>query len=76
MENMAAAQGIQIHYDILEAAGLKLKGGMCTIRGECHLFVDKRKPTADIIDFLKDQLDQPLPRDLPEMGKETENRAL
>ncbi|MCD6304793.1 MAG: hypothetical protein J7M32_00710 [Deltaproteobacteria bacterium] len=75
LENMAAAQGIQIHYDVLEAAGLKLKGGMCTIRGECHLFIDRRKPMPDIIDFLKDQLARTLPRDLPEVGKETKNRA-
>ncbi len=56
LEEMAARKGIQIHYDLLEAAGLKLKGGMCAVRGEYHLFVDKRKSTADIIEFLEDHL--------------------
>jgi hypothetical protein len=71
LEDMAATKGIQIHYDLLEAAGLKLKGGICTIRGEYHLFVDRRKPTADIIDFLQDHLTQPLPRNVPELIEET-----
>ncbi len=71
MEDMAAAKRIQIHYDLLEAAGLRLKGGLCTIRGEYHLFVDKRKSTADIIEFLQDHLTQPLPKDVPELTEDT-----
>jgi len=66
LEEMAAARGIEIHYDLLEAAGLKLKGGLCAVRGEYHLFVDRRKSTADIIDFLEDHLEQPLPPNIPE----------
>ncbi len=71
LEDMAATKGIQIHYDLLEAAGLKLKGGLCTVRGEYHIFVDRRKSTADIIDFLQDHLTQPLPQHVPELTKET-----
>jgi hypothetical protein len=71
LEEMAATKGIQIHYDLLEAAGLKLKGGLCTIRGEYHIFVDRRKQTADIIDFLQDYLTRPFPKDVPELIKET-----
>lgn len=70
LEDMAATKGIQIHYDLLEAAGLKLKGGICNVRGEYHLFVDRRKSTADIIDFLQDHLSQPLPPNLPEGHEE------
>jgi hypothetical protein len=72
LEEIAAAKGIQIHYDLLEAAGLKLKGGICTIRGEYHIFVDRRKPTADIIDFLQDHLPQPFPKDVPELAENTD----
>jgi hypothetical protein len=70
LEDMAATKGIQIHYDLLEAAGLKLKGGICNVRGEYHLFVDRRKSMADIIDFLQDHLSQPLPQDVPECHEE------
>lgn len=65
-EKKAAQKGIQIHYDLLEAAGLKLKGGLCKIRGEYHLFIDRRKPTADKIEILQDYTDYPIPEDIPE----------
>ena len=57
LENTAAEKGIQVHYDRLEAAGLRLNSGMCAINGESHLFVEKRKSVADKIDFLKNYLD-------------------
>ena len=57
VENLAAEKGIKVHYDRLEAAGLKLKGGFCTVRGENNIFVDKRKPIAEKIEFIKDYLD-------------------
>jgi hypothetical protein len=70
LEDMATAKGIQLHYDLLEAAGLRLKGGICTIRGEYHMFVDKRKSTADIIEFLQDHLTQPLSLNVSEITEE------
>ena len=56
LEEKAERQGICIHYERLEAAGLKLKEGMCILKGECHLFVDKRKSTAQRIAALRDFL--------------------
>jgi hypothetical protein len=66
LEEKAAHKGIQIHYDLLEAAGLKLKGGLCKIRGEYHLFIDRRKSSAEKIEILQDYTDYPLPEDIPE----------
>jgi hypothetical protein len=66
LEEKAAQKGIQVHYDLLEAAGLKIKGGICKINGEYHIFVDKKKSFADRIDFLQDYLDNPLPEDIPD----------
>jgi hypothetical protein len=66
-EEKAARKGIQIHYDLLEAAGLKLKGGLCKIRGEYHLFIDRRKSAAEKIEVLQDYTDYPLPEDTPEI---------
>lgn len=57
VENLAAEKGITVHYDRLEAAGLKLKGGFCTVRGEYNIFVDKRKSVAEKIEFIRDYLD-------------------
>ena len=57
LENTAAARGIRVHYDRLEAAGLRLNGGLCAFNGEHHLFVEKRKSVADKIDFLENYLE-------------------
>jgi len=65
LEEKVAQREIHIHYDLLEAAGLKLKGGICKINGEYHIFIDKRKKTSDKIDILKDYLNHPLSDDIP-----------
>ncbi|OPX41299.1 MAG: hypothetical protein DRG82_02330 [Deltaproteobacteria bacterium] len=59
LEEIALERGIQVHYDRLEAAGLKLKGGICTVRGERHLFIDRRKSIAEKIGLLEDYLGGP-----------------
>ncbi|HDZ89548.1 MAG: hypothetical protein JRF51_00020 [Deltaproteobacteria bacterium] len=69
LEEMASERGIQVHYDRLEAAGLKLKGGICSVKGDYHLFIDKRKSTADKIEFLKDYLSTPIPENAPPDGE-------
>jgi hypothetical protein len=65
LEDTASKKGIQVHYDRLEAAGLKLKGGICSVKGDYHIFVDKRKSTADKIDCLQNHLSNPIPKDTP-----------
>ena len=69
LENKASLRGIFVHYDLLEAAGLKLKGGICKINGEYHLFIDKRKSPEDRIEILHDYLQSPLPEDIPEFSE-------
>ena len=69
LEQKASTRGIFVHYDLLEAAGLKLKGGMCRIKGEYHLFIDRRKSPADRIEILNEYLENPLPQDIPEVSE-------
>ncbi len=64
LEERAAEREIHIHYDMLEAAGLKLKDGVCKINGEYHIFIDKRKPTTEKIDILEDCLNHLLQEDI------------
>ena len=63
LEEQAAQRQIHVHFDLLEAAGLKLKGGICKINGEYHLFVDRRKSITDKIDILQNCLNQPIPKE-------------
>ena len=57
LEEIALEQGIQVHYDRLEAAGLKLQGGICTVRGERHLFIERRRPVAEKVRLLEEYLE-------------------
>ena len=65
LEQKVAQKGIQIHYDKLETAGLKLKGGLCKVRGEIHLYIDRRKSIEEKIAILSECYMEPLP-ELPE----------
>jgi hypothetical protein len=64
LEEKAAKREIHIHYDMLEAAGLKLKDGVCRINAEYHIFIDKRKTTTEKIDILEDCLNHLLSEDI------------
>jgi hypothetical protein len=64
LEERAAKREIHIHYDMLEAAGLRLKDGVCKINGEHHIFIDKRKPTNEKIEILEDCLNHLLPENI------------
>ena len=66
LEEKASQKGIKVHYDLLEAAGLKLKGGMCKINGEYHLFVDRRESISAKIDIISDCINNPLPEETPQ----------
>ena len=65
LEEQAAQMQIHVHYDLLEAAGLKLKGGICKINGEYHLFDVLRNCICVKIDILQDHLDHANPEDIP-----------
>lgn len=65
LEEKVSQKGIQIHYDKLETAGLKLKGGLCKVRGEIHLYIDRRKSIEEKIAILSECYMEPLP-ELPE----------
>ena len=65
LEQMAEKRRFHIHYDLLEAAGLKLKGGLCRINGEYHIYIDRRKSISEKVEALSDLLENPLPQDIP-----------
>ena len=65
LEETAAQRNIEVHYDLLQAAGLKLKDGICKINGQLHIFIDRRKSTAAKAETLQKFLENPLPDDIP-----------
>ncbi|MFO8091268.1 MAG: hypothetical protein R6U13_15630 [Desulfatiglandaceae bacterium] len=58
LESRAAEIGLEVHYDLMEAAGLKLNGGLCKIQGKPHLFIDRRASAAERIAAIESSLKQ------------------
>ena len=71
-EYRAAERGITVHYDLMEAAGLKLNGGLCRIHGQYHLFIDRRASAAERIAAIQTCLDRP-PADMPPETEEMQD---
>jgi hypothetical protein len=61
LESRAAEIGLEVHYDLMEAAGLKLNGGLCKIEGKLHLFIDRRASAAERIAAIESSLKQVSP---------------
>jgi hypothetical protein len=61
LESRAGEAGLEVHYDLMEAAGLKLNGGLCIVQGRPHLFIDRRASTAERIAAIENSLKQALP---------------
>ncbi len=77
LESQAADRGLTLHYDLMEAAGLKLNGGLCRVRGNYHLFIDRRATAAERIEAIRSCLSLPLEdridEDPSEIPVETDN---
>lgn len=58
LESQAAELGLEVHYDLMEAAGLKLNGGLCKIEGKPHLYIDRRASAAERIAAIESSLTQ------------------
>ena len=61
LESRAAEIGLEVHYDLMEAAGLKLNGGLCRIQGKPHLFIDRRASASERIGAIESTLEQITP---------------
>lgn len=58
LEKMIRAKDVQLSYDKLQFAGLRLKSGMCWFKGRYYLFVDKLKPLGERIELLETALEE------------------
>ena len=58
LEEKIQAKGIKIRYEKLEAGGFKPKSGLCKVKGEVYLFIDKRKSPQERKEILLDYANQ------------------
>ncbi|MFN3534802.1 MAG: hypothetical protein ACK4WB_05370 [Desulfatiglandales bacterium] len=52
----ARAKGIQVRLERLEAGGIRLRDGICLLKGEKSLFLDKRRPSKELMILLREYL--------------------
>ncbi len=64
IEEELQRRGVKVRYERLEASGLKLRSGLCKVKGQVYLFVDKRKPLSEMKEIMKECLEE-----LPSFGR-------
>jgi hypothetical protein len=56
LEAAAAKLGVRVRYEPLPPGGVLSGGGLCRVRGEWHLIIDKKSSPADRAAILADAL--------------------
>jgi hypothetical protein len=71
-ERAASELGVKVRYEALSPSGVSTGGGLCKVRGEWWVMIDKKTPPADRAVILADALarfDTETP-DLPPQAQE------
>jgi hypothetical protein len=55
-ERAAGELGVKVRYEALGPSGLSTSGGLCKVRGEWWVMIDKKTPPADRAAILADAL--------------------
>jgi hypothetical protein len=55
-ERAASELGVKVRYEALTPSGLSTGGGLCKVRGEWWVMIDKKTPPADRAAILADAL--------------------
>jgi hypothetical protein len=56
LEKAAEQIGVRVRYEALAAGGLVGSGGVCKVRGEWWVIIDKKASSADKVAILTDAL--------------------
>ena len=56
LEQAASQLGVVVRYESLAASGVSSSGGLCKVRGEWWVMIDKKTPPADRAAILADAL--------------------
>jgi len=50
--------GCEVRMERLEAGGIRCSDGICLIKGKRHIFLDKRRPTKELLIQLTEYLEK------------------
>jgi hypothetical protein len=58
LEGIAEQISLRIHYEEMKAFEFHIQDGGCKVRGEPHVFIDRKRPTREKISILARELEK------------------
>ncbi len=56
LEQVAERLSVHVHYEDMKAFEFRIQDGICTIKGEAHIYIDRKRPVHEKIQVLSHEL--------------------
>ena len=56
LEEVAQKLSVQVHYEDMKAFEFRIRDGGCKLKGESHVYIDRKRPLSEKIHALADEL--------------------
>jgi hypothetical protein len=56
LEEVAERLSVQVHYEDMKAFEFRVQDGCCKLKGESHIYIDRKRTTRERIQILADEL--------------------
>jgi hypothetical protein len=56
LEQVAERLSVHIHFEEMKAFEFRIQDGFCTIKGESHIYIDRKRPLREKIHILAEEL--------------------
>ena len=56
LEQVAERLSVQVHYEEMKAFEFRIQDGYCMIKGESHIYIDRKRPIQEKIRILTEEL--------------------
>ena len=56
LEEVAERLSVRVHYEDMKAFEFRVEDGQCKLKGESHIYIDRKRPIKEKIQILSDEL--------------------
>jgi len=56
LEQVAERLAVRIHYEDMKSFEFRIQDGFCTLKGESHIYIDRKRPVHEKIHVLAQEL--------------------
>ena len=56
LEEVAERLSVRVHYEDMKAFEFHVQDGSCKLKGEAHIYIDRKRPTKERIHILSSEL--------------------